>query len=55
MSRTRLLLELNVLAAMMLFVFWNGWPGWGMVAFWTILYVPARLLAHKVGTTRVRA
>lgn len=43
-----MLLEANVLAAMLLFVFWRGWPGWGMVIFWAILYPPARLLGHAM-------
>ena len=55
MSKTRLLLELNVLAAFALFVFWQGWPGWGMVIFWSAFYLPARLLAHRMAPSYVRS
>ena len=55
MSKTRVLLELQVLAVIALIIFWHGWPGWGEVLFWSILYLPARVLAHGMAVRRVRS
>jgi len=49
------LLELEVLAVVALIIFRHGWPGWGEVLFWSILYLPARVLAHSMAVRRVRS
>jgi hypothetical protein len=41
-------LELQVLAVVALIIFWHGWPGWGAVLFWVIVYFPMRVLAHRM-------